>query len=236
MGYYDDEPYYEPSLVDDILNEYQQKMKDALLESVKHQIEKTKTDNENLKAENKKLQKQVSEINQKERELETQKKNLIWEVRRERLSKLMEDFKIIMYQASATYVKQPKCDKCNKDRQIAFKSPSGKTVHEDCECNKSNTIYAPKANIVYEFKVDRHNSEKMSAWYTVEESSYDKEEYYSHNTTFAETIYNTEMSFENLNTYKTFFKTIEECQTYCDWLNKKNNVRCDYAVEPKKST
>lgn len=33
-----------------------------------------------------------------------------------------------------------KCDKCNKDRQISFFSPSGKILYEPCECSKEVTI------------------------------------------------------------------------------------------------
>ena len=55
MYNYDESPYYEPTIADEILIEYQQKMKDALLESIKSQIENIKQENIDLKEENKTL-------------------------------------------------------------------------------------------------------------------------------------------------------------------------------------
>lgn len=212
-----EESYYEPTIADEILMEFQQKMKDVLLESVKYQIEKIKEENIQIKEQNNKLQEQVNKIAQKERELEIKKKNLKWEVRKERLSELMKDFQVIMYKTDTTHPKPPKCNKCNKDRQIEFKSPSGKTIHESCSCNTGKTFYVPQEYICTKFNVDR-DGKTMSMWYKENhESDYDWYDYSGSN--FCVTVYKNGMKYEDLKRYDTYFRSKEECQGYCDWLN-----------------
>lgn len=221
MSYYDDEPYYEPSLADELLMEYQLKMKNVLLDSVKNNIEKVKLENASLKTENNSLQIQVNKINQRERELEIQKQNLEREVRRERLSKLMEDFEVVMYRAYTTTENLPKCNKCNEKREITFTSPSGKEMTESCSCDKGITVYIPYEYICTEFKLDDRYNDKLLIWYKENhENNYDWYSYSSSN--FVDTVYKDNMKFEELNSYKTYFKSKEECQKYCDWLNSDN--------------
>jgi len=227
--YYDDEPYYEPSLADEILNEYQQKMKDALLDSIKYQIEKTKKENQNIKDENIKLRQQVNEISNRERELEIQKKNLAYTVRHERLSELMKDFEVIMYRAYTTTKKLPKCDKCNKNRQIEFTSPTGKKMTEDCSCDKGKIVFIPQEYICTEFKIER-DSNRMAVWYKMhQERDYDYCSYDSSD--YVDTVYNEGMKYEDLKDYyKVYFKSKEECQKYCCWLNKQKGVEDIYDI------
>lgn len=56
------ENYYEPSPADEILMEYQQKMKDVLLESVKYEIEQIKNNDIRLREENNKLHNEVRQL------------------------------------------------------------------------------------------------------------------------------------------------------------------------------
>jgi len=214
----DDEPYYEPSIADDILMEYIEKMKDALLVSVKYQLDNIKRDNENLKAENKVLKDMESKIRDRERSLENEKKNLMRTVRQEKLSTLMKDFEVIMYRADTIAVKSPKCNKCNVKREIEFISPQGNKIKETCACNTSKMVYEPEEHICTEFKVDR-DDRTISAWYRINREGKD-DEYYSYDSSnYAKMIYKDGLEFEKVETYHTYFKTKEECQKYCDWKN-----------------
>lgn len=56
------ENYYEPSPADEILLEYQQKMKDALLESVKYEIDSMKNNDVRLREENNKLHNEIRQL------------------------------------------------------------------------------------------------------------------------------------------------------------------------------
>jgi len=79
MSYYDEEQYFEPSEADILLSEYQQKMKEVLISSVKNEIEAIKEENERLKVENEKLNKRFRNIELEEQQLEFKKKNLKFE-------------------------------------------------------------------------------------------------------------------------------------------------------------
>lgn len=60
----------------------------------------------------------------------------------------------------------------------------------------------------------------MSAWYKIKKS-YDDDEYCGYDSyTYAKTVYNDGMNYEKLERYDTFFKTIEDCQSYCNYLNE----------------
>lgn len=229
---YYEEDYYEPSATDEILIEYQQKMKDILLGSIKEEIENIKSENIKLKEENNILSQKVNEIDSKERELEHKKSNLLWEVRRERLSELMKDFQIIMYQAYSIYEDLPKCDNCDENREIKFISPLGNEMKESCTCNKRKTVYITREHICTEFKVNR-DGKSLAAWYKVNsDKDYDWYGYESND--YLETVYNENMNYIDLSRHKTFFKSKEECQKYCDWLNdNKSEIVSGGAKTPK---
>ena len=219
MYEYDEEPCYEPTLADVIMMEYQQKMKDALLESVKQDIESVKQENAYLKEQNYKLNEKVKEIAERERELENKKSNLERQVRSERLSSLMKDFKVVMYAEERAYVDLPKCGNCNENRKIEFISPLGRKTTEPCTCNVRKTVYAVREYILTEFKISDHK-DMMAMWYKIKEDS--RHDYASHNRTiYAEMIYSEDMKFEDIGSQDVFFKSKDDCQKYCDWLNSK---------------
>jgi len=215
MYYEPDIGYYEPSEAESIFDKAKEELKQLLNNSIKYEIEQLKKENENLKEKNKKLQTQVNEIESRERKLEHEKNNMLKTVRRERLSKLMEDFKIVRYSVTTTSMYGKKCNKCNDDRDITFTSPLGKEMKESCECDKSTSIYVPEEDYIHNFSC--RDKDKMSYWYT--EKSYDNDDYYT-STTYMGELYKGQ-SYESIeNKYRLFFNTEEECQLYCDWLNK----------------
>jgi len=221
--HYDNEPYYEPTIADEILIEFQQKMKDALLENVKLDIKNIKIENEKLKQENTYLKSEINKIEQKERDLETKKLNLERQVKNERLAKLMADFQVIMYRPDRISVKLPKCDKCDGNRKIKFISPLSKIMYESCTCDVSKSVYNVEEYICTEFRLNRDNN-KMLMWYKMKQSDdYDYASYRSGSSDLAESIYKDGMKFENLDKGYTYFKSKDDCQKYCDYLNRDIN-------------
>jgi len=221
MYEYDEEPHYEPTLADEIMMEYQQKMKDALLESVKTNIEGIKLENERLKKENESLQIMVQGIDQREIELAHKKHNLERQIRCERLSKLMGDFEVVMYRTGYDYVKPPKCNNCNVSRKIEFISPLGKKMTESCTCDVNKTVYVVEEFVCAEFRIDR-DGKQMLMWYKLKD---DKDRDYDHCKCLGADgkVYEGGTNFEDLDVeyYDLYFKSKEECQKYCDWLNSK---------------
>jgi hypothetical protein len=218
--YFDDyeQEYYEPTLADEILVEYLEKMKGALLDTVKGQIEHIKRENEELKAQNKILKDKENDIRNRERDLENQKRDLMWQVKRERLGELMKDFEVVMYRAYSSVEKLPKCSKCNDKRQIEFTTPLGKRMYESCECDKGKTVYIPQEHICKEFRLDSNNNTLLMWFKENHDKEYDWYSYESSN--LVRTVYKDGMNYADLDCYDTYFKSKEECQKYCDWKNK----------------
>ena len=219
---YFDRPYYEPNAYEEIILEYQQRMKDVLLEGIKFEIENIKKENEELKKRNQKLIAQKQKVEQKERELQSQKEDLMRQVKRERLGQLLGDCELVMYKVITTSIKPPKCDKCDQNRKIYFQSPSGKSMSEDCLCNIGKKAYTPFEHVCTEFRVNNDNN-KLLMWYKVNrDGDYDWCSYES--SSICKTVYNENMKYEDLKQhYDLFFKSKEECQKYCDWLNQNNH-------------
>ena len=217
MSDYYDEPYYEPTAADEIFFEAREKLIKSLKDSVKQHIENIENENKKLKDKNEKLSVQVREIEYRERKLELEKKNLESTVRRERLSVLLEQLKVERFMVKTKTMYEKKCNKCNSERYVEFLSPLGKKQKERCDCYTNRVeVFLPESHLCTEFKVDSQNSNKLRMWYRL--NSYNKDEYYS-SSTYYQNSYDGE-PYESLSIYSTFFDTLEECQKYCDWLNR----------------
>jgi len=217
---YLEEPYYEPTPADEIFVKYLNEMKSALTDSAKYQIDSIKEINAKLIKQNNDLKDEISKVRSKERELEIQKLSLERQVRNERLSKLMRDFEVIMYRPDRTSVKIPKCDKCNENRRIKFTSPLGKIMDESCTCDVSKPVYNVEEYICTEFRINSDNN-KMLMWYKMKQGDdYDYARYRSGSSDLAELIYQDGMNFEDIKRRDIYFKSKDDCQKYCDWLNK----------------
>lgn len=218
--YYDDynDFYDEPSEFEQQVDEFKNSLLKAVKQEYIEEMEKLKKENEELQEVKKNFEKIKSDYREKERELKLNESTIERRMRNARLSELMEDKKVIMYQANWKYMRVPKCNKCDDYRKVHFKSPSGKDTSEECECAKRYASYRVDEYIAYEFKLN--NNKIMSVWYRLNGSSDD--EYFSSDSKYADYIYNQDMEYKDINAYRTFFKSKEDCQKYCDWLNRNN--------------
>ncbi len=237
--YYEEEyPYYEPTIADEIMMEYQQKMKDALLENIKFQIEQTKEENIRLKQQNEDYKKREHNITAKERDLKYKEDNLKREVTNEfyktnigdTLKQYLEDSEVWI--ADNEYYQKKKCNLCNEDRELVASFPNGKTTTTACACAKSLSRYVPNSSIMSMIKFVKNDSRYYSdrKFYLSKSYSPPKKNY-SYDYDYQEfKIINIVDEF-NENTIKLHedkgygerlgFRSKEECQKYCDWLNKK---------------
>lgn len=217
--YYDD--FYDNySEFDQLVDEF----KSSLLNSVKQEyidkMNELEKENSELQDVKKNLEEIKQEYEEKKWELEREKQDCSFKAKRMRLSELMKDFELVMYKVGKSYTEQPKCNKCDDSRRIKFNSPSGKDLYEKCECSEKDSLYTPEEYYCHEFRISRDNS-KMLMWYRMRKSEdYDYCQYDS--STLAEKIYNETMNFEEIDRY-IFFKSKDECQKYCDWLNEKES-------------
>lgn len=223
----DFEEYYEPSAMDEIIMDAKNKLREKVKEEVKTYYDSIIRENGVLKLKNEKLQKIVNEIESKENELEREKRQMLQTVRRERLSELMKNFEVVLYQPEAKSIPLPKCNKCDNERRIPYKTPLGKEQFEYCDCNNhSHYFYSPYAYYASEFRVNSgYDKKEIVAWYKHAPSYGNKDDdtYSYSNSTFLKRLIEEDFTdFENIdNRRETFFRSIETCQKYCDYLNSK---------------
>jgi len=217
MNYYD-EFYQEPSEFEIQVDEFKTSLMKSVKEEFINEMEEIKKENEELQEVKTNFLAVKSDYETKKRQLENEYQTLKNNVRRERLVDLLKDHKITLYKAYSKRVLPPKCDKCDSRRKIEYISPLGRKTHEECLCAESKTVYYPNEFVRYEFKLNRDGKD-LSAWYR--QYSDDEDGFVYDSSIYADKIYNSEMKFEDLKQYSTFFKTEEECQKYCDYLNSK---------------
>lgn len=220
MSYYDDDFYHEPSEFEMQIEEFKQSLLNSVSEDYKRRMEELVEENYQLQQVKKDFDTIKRDFENKKRELEIERNNLKRDVRRERLSELTKDLQVIMYKAYSKRVKGPKCEKCDENRKIHYTTPSGNDAYENCECDIGKTVYEPKEFMRVEFNI----RDGMRAWYEI--NNFDsRDEYcrFDSSSQFARAVYNKDMSFEKIDNYWTFFKTKEECQLYCDYLNEQED-------------
>ena len=218
MSYYDSDFYDETSEFEQQVEEF----KSALVKSVKaeymNEIGRLRKENSELQETKKNFEVIKNEYRTKENSLKIETEQMERMIKQQRLSDLMKDFNVIMYQAKTKSVYKSKCTKCDDNRQIHFSSPLGKEMTEQCECAECKNKCIPTEHYCCEFRLD-NNRNKMLMWFKMNhEDDYDWCGY--DGSTLANKVYDNDMKFEDTDKYNTYFKTEEDCQKYCDWLNK----------------
>lgn len=217
MSYWDYDFYDEPSEFEEQVGEF----KKALTESVKKEfLEEMQA----LKEENERLREFIDKEEDYNRELERIKRdcairaeNAERDAKRKRLNELLKDVSVFGYRPKYTYEIGPKCDKCDNNRRIHFRSPSGRDLTEDCVCAKRKVTYVPARVSLVEFcATDRFDS----VYYERTEESGE----YSRYDLIADVFDKSEnKSFDDINQYHVVFLNEEDCRRYCEWLNDEQN-------------
>ena len=231
MGW-DYEDYFEPGEFDEKIEELKEELKKSVKKEINDEIEKLRKENKELQDVKKNFESIKSDLNAKKREYDIAIKNAERTANDARLKELMERFKINLWSANWSYMYKKKCDKCDKYRQIQVTLPSGRIVDDNCSCGQiSKKVYYPQENRLYELsEINR----SFVAWYIKQG---DKDEYYIEDSLskYAKLIIDHNKDFKAIDRNEiseTFFVTKEECQAFCDYLNKDNeNTGYSYNVQ-----
>ena len=220
MGYYEDEVgFYEPSDYDIMVDKFKETLRESVKKEYQEEMARLKAENEELQEVKKNMDSIKAEHRLAMQKLEFERQDLVSKVRRERLSKLMEDNNVVLYKPDYKLVDAPKCDKCDDKRRLHFKTPRGKDEYEYCECATKEKVYMPRETFLYEFRLDRYGKELVAFYrrkdWNDDEDYMQLEDYSSLN----EGVYQGE-DFESVKRYSVMFKEKEECQGYCEYLNK----------------
>ncbi|OMF47746.1 hypothetical protein [Paenibacillus amylolyticus] len=217
MNHEYDDYYPDPTPYEEQIDALVSAVKESVHEDIRNKLERLERENAELQVVKRDFEKIKIDYRRKENELDMEKKDLESKVRRERLLDLMKDFEIELFRPSTTTEKNPKCEKCDETRRIHFKSPSGKDMYESCECNFGRKVFEPNRYVCSSFA---SISGKFTAWYKPY-SDYDGMEY-DWSSDAPAFIYNGEDYTSIQEMYRSvYFKTVEECQAYCDWLTEK---------------
>lgn len=238
MSYWDyEEPIWEPSEADELFGEIKSKLIDAAKTSIKVDMESLKSENEYLKKRNQELESHASQVAQKERDLQYKVNNLRREVEREFYKTAVEDiFKDALEQSVLWFADnkphdKPKCDKCDSDRNWILVWPDGKQISRRCDCAYPDYWYEPQETWIDKLKYKIHDSNYQSERYyrldkTYNNTKSNRFDDYSYRDFGIQFVYDkfcddTIEKHEQLGWQKQIgFKTKEECQKYCDWLNE----------------
>lgn len=193
-----------------------------------------------LEKDNKWLNTRVNELSQELREYKNKEDNIKREVSYAKLSDLFKELGMVNVLYSTTWkgAYTKKCDKCDDDRKVHYKTPRGKDAYELCECGEYKKMYYPVEYELVRFSRNTWSNDKnehpIFLWF--EETDYKKEMF--SNERCVKYIYNNESYeelFEKFGEYSSglFFKSKEECQGYCDWLSKKCGWTPDMIYDQK---
>lgn len=208
------------SMMDSIFNEIKEKFYEKLKDDVKQKIKDLEEENKYLNAKANRLE---HELNKYAKE----KSDIRLEVSRARLEDLFKEVGMvdILYAPSWKSSYKKKCDNCDADRRVHYKTPRGKDAVELCECGEYKKMFYPKEYELVRFCRDTWRSDKnerpMFLWF--EASDYEKDEF--KNERIVNHIYNNEPYEELWKKFGEysgglFFKSKEECQKYCEWLSE----------------
>jgi uncharacterized protein YdcH (DUF465 family) len=211
-----DEPFY------DDLTPFEQEM-DELRETLLASVKKEFTDEmARLRQENAELQsirrdfdKIKRDYAQKERELAGERNRAMENARRERLDQLMSGRQATLYRARPSYESLPKCDTCDHNRYLHYKTPLGNDAKEKCTCYQSRKVYSAEPSLLYEFRINIHKRE-MTAFYRYSDE-YDSMSDAVH----SNQLYQEGQSYEGLDPYRTYFQSEVDCEAFCRYLASK---------------
>lgn len=242
MSYWDyEEPVWEPSEADELFDELKSKLVDAAKASLKNDMESLKRRNEYLEKRNRELEEKAQEVSRKESDLEFKSRNIRREVEKEFYKTAIDDvFKDAIEQSQLWFAdnkphEKPKCDKCDENRNWVLTWPDGTTTSKKCTCSQPDYWYEPRETWIDTLK------------YKIKDSDYQSERYYRLDKSYQYTgdsrwSYCSSIDFGILFVYDKFcedviekneqpgygkrigFKSKEECQKYCNWLNKRKGL------------
>lgn len=146
-------------------------------------------------------------------------KNEFLDLKDSMINKIFQNTQPIMEYPEIGYVIEcenklpPKCDKCNDKRKIKYTSEDGNnTIFRNCWCAKTRFIYYPQECYFKGVFLGR-NENKIKTENVI---------YKQDNKTYkAEYVYEKFSIIQENKSKNSIYKTWEECQKHCDYLNNK---------------
>lgn len=217
--YFDDYSEFEAKI-----EEFKDSLKNAVKQEYRDRIEYLEKELAELKDIKANWNAKLAELNEMKEELKLEKKAAIVEARKMRLSELLKDNFLTAYaiKSSIEHVHE-KCNKCDENGYIHFKSPQGNDLQEQCKCRTEiKHVYSVTEATVVKFVSDNRSMGKTTSVYyryehTGKNGDYDDEDRFSLTSNICDN-----KAFSEIRTYNAVFLDKETAQAYCDWLNSNN--------------
>ena len=217
------------------INELKNTLKGQIKKEVTDEVSQLKKELTELKDYKDNLQKYNDEIEDLKNKLKIAEESVTKRAKELRLKdvlKLIEE-PVYLIDSVHEYIID-KCDKCDEQRIIHFKSPSGKDYTEMCPyCNKYKTVYFPIKGKLLSIKdkqyesYENHEMQGIELKYTIpkyylnECLSHEHDEFYYEVSKVYKTVDITKRNIYELQ--RMYYRNIEDCQKACDFMNNKGD-------------
>lgn len=216
---YDD--FYEPSDYDIMIEELKEKLRESVKQEYVDEMNRLKDEVGRLSDIKKNWNEKCKELDDAKRDAERTKREALSQAKKMRLGELLNDYIIPAWglQYDYKYLRE-KCDKCDEDGRIHYKSPQGYDRTEECDCRKKVYVWTPvEAEIVEISRNKWAGSDKVPYYVYFEWQVGTKGEYrddFRRTTTFAD-----DLEFEKVDPFGMVFRDKEKAEAYCEWRNKR---------------
>ncbi len=224
--YYDypEEEFYAESEYQEQIDALKEAVRDSVKSGILEEMNRLRAENEKLQGVKEHFEEIKSDYERKKNECNRIVRNAEQNAKRIRLAELMKDHKVVKWRIDCEYVYGPKCNKCDVNRNIEVKLPSGRTINDSCKCNlESKKYYYPQMHILSKF-TDIYKGCDITSYYSErkfrdgEGTHYDLYDYEIEDRFSAD---KKKKAIENLSdeVREILFDDREECQKVCDRLN-----------------
>ena len=207
------EDYYEPSEFEHEMECLKQSIRDNVREEIREEIDRLRAENAELREVKENWQEMKREHDQALRDLRIAKENAELEAKRAKAKDILAGLAVIGYRPLVEYKTGPKCDKCDQYRYRHFISPLGREMKEECTCKKAKKVFAPIEVELEEFTVGENVS---SVYYERHKGDTDYDRYDMR----ADVYKDLPDDISKINEYRAVFINKDDCQQYCDLMNK----------------
>lgn len=219
MDWHDDDyDFYEPHGYEDHIEALVNEVRKNIKAEVVTELDKLRAENEHLQDVKQRIEEIEHEHRQKLYELDQAKRDALNIVRREKLQQIGEALELVVYAPYSYTELGEKCNECDERRYIKFQSPGGNTLTEPCKCSQGHRKYRVKEYVCVEFV---SNDGRLRAWY--KPSDY-KDSDHNVSSDYMEHIFD-DVPYEEVKTYRPFFRNKDKCQAYCDWKTEQERIK-----------
>lgn len=224
--------YYDHGEFDAKIEELKDTIRDNVKEEIKSEMERLREENKKLQGIKEHFEEVKASYEKKKSECDRITREAEYNAKRARLDELMEPARHSIYAVHPVIRYQKKCDVCDSWRQVKVKLPSGRMIADECLCRKEKKVYRPEEYRIHRIRMPKYGNELIVDYERNTDDEYlridEPKRIIDNDMEFSKI----EEEYNGRDMYGLYFATLEECQRYCDYLNKKNNITgYDYALD-----